>query len=227
MSNVQNPKSNVPLCIETICVRNGKLQNLDAHQERFDRTRLGLWGQDAPILLEQAIILPTWLLPDQTYKCRVTYGLAVEKIEFEKYPVRPVRSLCLVDCGDLDYRYKYADRTALNALFAQRGRADDVLLVRDGLLTDTSYANVALFDGTRWHTPAHPLLEGTQRARLLHEGRLHLADIRVQDLPTFACVRLLNAMLDWEQTESIPISAVIGWDGPTHRGPTGRGPTGR
>lgn len=212
-------------CIETICVRTGKLQNLDAHQERFDRTRLGLWGQHTPMSLEQAIILPTWLLPDQTYKCRVTYGVAVEKVEFEEYHIRTVRSLCLVDCDDLDYRYKYADRSALNALFAQRGPADDVLLMRDDLLTDTSYANIALFDGTRWHTPARPLLEGTQRARLLREGVLCPTDIRVKDLINFTSIRLLNAMLDWDQTSPIPINAVQGglpFRGPTYRGPTYR-----
>ena len=113
-----------------------------------------------------------------------------------------------MEATGLMYGHKYADRQAINTLFARRGAADDILLVRDGLLTDTSYANVALFDGKCWYTPAHPLLEGTQRARLLAEGILHPIDIRPADLPRFESIKLINAMLDWEQTAPIPIHAV-------------------
>ena len=49
----------------------------------------------------------------------------------------------MVDCDEADYRYKSADRSLLDRLFALRGAADDVLIVRRGLITDTSIANVA------------------------------------------------------------------------------------
>ena len=42
----------------------------------------------------------------------------------------------------------------------------------------------------------------------LHEGILVSADIRPTDLSHFQCIKLLNAMLDWEQTEAIPTTAV-------------------
>ena len=54
---------------------------------------------------------------------------------------------------DIDYRYKQADRRVLDEAFALRDTADDVLIVRHGLLTDTSIANIALWDGCEWHTP--------------------------------------------------------------------------
>lgn len=195
-------------CLETICIRNRQLENLSAHNDRFNRTRLGCWQLHEPARLEDFIQLPDWLLPTETYKCRVTYGPDIETIEFELYHIRPIRSLILIDADKLDYGYKYADRQTINDLFARRGTADDILMVRDGLLTDTSYANVALFDGSRWHTPAHPLLEGTQRARLLAEGVLHPTDIRPADLPHFESIKLMNAMLDWEQAIQISIQAV-------------------
>jgi 4-amino-4-deoxychorismate lyase len=198
----------MPSCLETICIRNRQLQNISAHNDRFNRTRLACWQLHKPARLEDFIQLPDWLLPTETYKCRVTYGPVIETIEFEPYHIRPVQSLALMDANGVEYSHKYADRQAINSLFATRGTADDILLVRDGLLTDTSYANVALFDGNRWHTPARPLLEGTQRARLLADGILHPADIRPADLPRFESINLMNAMLDWEQTTPIPIQAI-------------------
>lgn len=196
------------LCIETLCIRNRQIQNLSAHAARFNHTRLALWNCSEPAPLKTAIQLPDWLLADETYKCRVTYGPIIQKIEFEVYHVRPVHSLTLINCGGLEYRFKYADRQPINDLFAQRGPADDVLMVRDGFLTDTSYANVALFDGDRWLTPAQPLLEGTQRARLLSEGILSPANIRPTDLANFQHIKLINAMLDWDQTAILPANAV-------------------
>lgn len=196
------------LCIETLCIRNRQILNLSAHVARFNRTRQALWNCSESTLLETAIQLPDWLLASETYKCRVTYGPTIQKIEFEVYHVRPVQSLILLDYGDLDYRFKYANRQPINDLFAQRGNADDVLMVRNGLLTDTSYANIALFDGNRWLTPAQPLLEGTQRTRLLSEGILTPANISPADLATFQSIKLVNAMLDWEHSTILPASAV-------------------
>lgn len=198
----------MPACLETICVRNRQLQNLSAHNDRFNRTRLACWQLREPAQLEDFIQLPDWLLPTETYKCRVTYGPEIETIEFERYHIRTVQSLKLVDADGLNYKYKYADRQAINGLFARRGSADDILMVRGGLLTDTSYANVALFDGNRWHTPANPLLEGTQCARLLADGILHPADICPADLPHFESLKLMNAMLDWEHTAPMPVQAI-------------------
>ena len=48
-------------------------------------------------------------------------------------------------CPDtIDYTYKSAHREELNALYAQKGMADDILIVRNGYLTDTSISNIAL-----------------------------------------------------------------------------------
>jgi 4-amino-4-deoxychorismate lyase len=99
---------------------------------------------------------------------------------------------------DIDYRFKYADRRRLQSLFARRGDCDDVLIVRNGLLTDTSYCNIVLYDGQDWWTPDTPLLPGTARQRLLDEGLIRERRIRVEDLPRFEHIRLINAMLPWE-----------------------------
>ena len=102
---------------------------------------------------------------------------------------------------DIDYACKSTDRSALNRLFARRGAYDDILIVRRHLLTDTSIANIALFDGSHWHTPQHPLLKGTKRAELLDKGILTEKDIRMEELPAYSTIRLFNAMIDWGEAE--------------------------
>ncbi len=195
-------------CLETLPIRHAQLPDLRDHQARMDHTRQQLAGLNQPLLLADAIQLPDSLNPALTYKCRVTYGEQIQEIEFEPYQPRPVRSLKCVRANHLNYNYKYADRRVINDLFAQRGTADDVLMLRDGLLTDTSYANIALFDGFRWYTPARPMLAGTQRARLLRNGVLQTADIRPVDLGDFRDVQLINAMLVWE-TERIGDPCIV------------------
>ncbi len=185
-------------CLETLPIRNAQLPDLHDHQARVNKTRQQLAGLIEPLLLIDAIQLPDLLNPVLTYKCRVTYAEQIQKIEFELYHPRHVHTLKIVQADHLDYAHKYADRTAINQLYARRGTADDVLMLRDGLLTDTSYANVALFDGIRWYTPARPMLPGTQRARLLRSGILQTADIRPADLSDFQKIKLINAMLIWK-----------------------------
>ena len=103
------------------------------------------------------------------------------------------------------------DRSALDACFARRRGADDVIIVRRGLLTDTTVANLALFDPhtARWYTPAVPLLAGTHRSALLSAGVItpH-PNLTPESLVRFTRLRLFNALLGWGECE-LPIAAVL------------------
>ena len=189
----------VPLCIETICLADGQLKNVEQHNARLNQSRHALYGSRDEWDLEHLISLPE-NTKTGLFKCRVTYGETLEKIEFESYSVRVIKSLKLSEANDLDYTFKYQDRSRLNQLFAQRGLADDVLIIKNGFVTDTSYANVAFWDGQRWLTPALPLLAGTKRAQLLQKGELFEQKIRVQELSNFSRTRIFNAMFD-QQTD--------------------------
>jgi 4-amino-4-deoxychorismate lyase len=154
-------------------------------------------------------LLPTLDLPRHgEFKLRLTYGATLIRWEAVPYTIRPVRSLAALEADDLRYAYKYADRTALHSLFGQRGEQDDILIVQRGYLTDTSYANLALYDGRQWYTPAWPLLRGVRRDYLLEKGVIKPALIRLRDLQYFSQLRLINAMMDWEDGPSIPTSAI-------------------
>ncbi len=84
---------------------------------------------------------------------------------------------------------------------------DDILLVKEGLITDTTIANIAFYDGNSWYTPQHPLLKGTKRAQLLDQGLLLEKDLKPEDLSSFIAIRLFNAMIDWGELE-LPIQAL-------------------
>lgn len=183
--------------VETIRLVDGQPRALPFHQARMERT------------LHQ--LHPTAPIPDLTsavsqvaaghgvWKCRVVYGsTGIVSVDATPYSLRRVESLKLVMADDIDYTYKTTDRSALLRLAALRDGADDVIIVRRGLLTDTSYTNIALKerDTGRWLTPRYPLLRGTMRERLLRTGQLTEADMDIADLPAFSDVALFNAMID-------------------------------
>jgi 4-amino-4-deoxychorismate lyase len=183
-----------PLLLETICCQDGKLQALPYHERRIHNSQAQLFGESRPLALHELTIPP--YAQRGKYKCRLHYRLSIEQLTFEPYRIRPVHSLRLINADGIDYACKYANRSELEACFAQRQSADDVLMVKNGLLTDTYYANIALWDGQVWWTPAKPLLLGTRRAQLLDQERIKPADIRPEDLNRYECIALFNAMMD-------------------------------
>ncbi len=194
--------------LETIRCRDGRLENLTFHQQRLDRTQRHFFGAAAPLWLDESVRVPPGIEPAQTYRCRVVYGLEIESVEFIPYQIRPIRALRLVAADGLDYAFKYADRAALDALRAGSVGDEEPLLTQNGLLTDTTYANIALSDGATWYTPYQPLLEGTRRAQLLAEGVLIRERLAASDLRFFQKIRLFNAMISWEEAVELPVSAV-------------------
>ncbi|MBL0176913.1 MAG: aminotransferase class IV [Ignavibacteria bacterium] len=172
----------------------------------MERSRLELYNISDPVDL-RALVVPD-IAASGVVKCRVVYGPEVLSVDFLPYTPKPVRSLAVAVCDDIDYAHKFTDRSRLEELQRAHPEADDIIVVRDGLLTDASYANIALFDGARWITPARPLLRGTRRERLLREGRIVEEDIRLEDLHLFRVVSLFNAMLDLGEVE-IPASGIF------------------
>ena len=167
--------------METIRIEKGRIHNLPYHNARMNRTRRELFGA------REEIDLAGYIHPgpyQERTKCRVEYTREVLKVEYVPYRMRPVHSLRLVTCDEIDYSYKSTDRQCLNDLFAQRAGHDDILIIRDGLLTDTSICNVALWNGTSWITPARPLLCGTMRAYLLDKGLVQAEDCLLYTSPS-------------------------------------------
>ena len=95
-------------------------------------------------------------------------------------------------------------------LVKQREKApsyDEVIIVKDGYITDTSYTNLCFFDGTTWFTPDTPLLPGTMRQRLLDQGIIKEKSIPLSDLNKYQSISLINAMMDLGELV-IPVSKI-------------------
>ena len=193
---------------ESIKIEGNQLSNLDYHQKRMDRTRLEVLGLETPVELKKSIIIPKGL-SGQLVKCRVVYSETIEKIEFEPYFLKKIKSLKIVVDNGIGYNYKYSDRKKLNLLLSQKGNCDEILIVKNGLITDTSFSNVVFFDGKNYVTPTLPLLKGTKRQSLLDKGIVSEADIKVSDLKNFQSAFLINAMLELDEAVGIKIDNIV------------------
>ena len=196
------------LFFESIRLINGRVMNLSHHQIRINRAMSASTTKQSINLQKhfKNLELPKVGL----FKLRVSYDALsgiVGETSINEYHEKAIHSLKLVKCN-FNYEHKSEDRESLNRAFAQRGKADDILLVKNGLVTDTWYCNVAFFDGTTWFTPKNPLLQGTMRAKLVATKKIIPATIRVKDLSSFRKVRLFNAMIPWSQRKEIVINRI-------------------
>jgi 4-amino-4-deoxychorismate lyase len=199
--------------LETIRFDQGEFSNLSFHQKRMDFSRSTLFASIDKIDLQRELHEwvsenPRSIAEGHVCKCRVIYDQVIREISLTPYDVMPIKSLKLVHGDDIDYRHKYADRNRLNYLYGLRDDCDDVLIVKNKLVTDTSYANILFFDGRNWHTPASPLLQGTQRSYLLSKGIIKKAAIHPKDLSNYQKARLINAMIRFEDELDIEIKKI-------------------
>lgn len=181
--------------IETIRVKDGVPVNLAYHAERMNRTRRHFW----PGCKETGVhgLLPEDALPGGLQKVRVVYGeVGIETCEVEPYSIRCIRTVKVVECDGIDYAWKSTDRSLLTALRDGAKGFDEIVIVKNGCVTDTSYSNLCFYDGTAWFTPDTPLLRGTMRQRLLDRGAIREARILRSDIPYFPKFALINAMMD-------------------------------
>ncbi len=191
---------------ETIRIADGVLCNLALHDERLNRSRRKLYDTKDDLRLSDYIRVPEDCRAG-IFRCRVIYGKTIVSTEFTPYTPATVRTLKLVYADNLVYDLKYLDRSGLTALI-NRELADDVLIVREGCVTDSSYSNIVFTDGERWVTPDTPLLCGTMREKLLLDGIVKAERITVGTLSQFTHFRLINAMLGFN-APLLPIENII------------------
>lgn len=199
--------------LETIRVADGAFCLLPLHRRRMQTACRELYGCDAPKLSLTQADIPREFRRG-TVKCRVTYGREIVNVEFERYEVRRINTLKLIRDDAVDYRWKYADRRQLSALHALRGDADEVVIVRNGMVTDTTFSNLICRAGDRLLTPSRPLLEGVMRRWLIDNRIVEAADITAEMLAPdnragITEVILVNAMLPLGALPAIPLACVF------------------
>lgn len=189
-----------PLFLETIRIQDGIPCNLPYHQIRMERTMKTHYRlSEMPKLATHLTRLPATGI----HKCRILYSDHIQSITYEPYSPRELHTFTIVE-SSIDYTYKYADRSTLDHL-KKSVDTDEIILLKEGVLTDTSYSNIAFYDGTKWLTPRIPLLEGTMRSSLLDQGSVEKADITPEALQRFSDIALINAMIGFQILDNVEI----------------------
>lgn len=196
---------NTPRFIESIRVCDGKFCSLEWHLRRMRQT-IAYWQYP----LDLSIL--SWQVPEELgsgiFKCRIVYDSQIREMTYSPYQPRIIRSLKLVDGDELDYAFKYEDRSVIMRLLQLKESCDDILITKGGYITDTSYSNVVLENSEGLFVPHTFLLNGTRRQRLLSEGIVRERAIRPSDLGQYHRLYLINALIGLEEDVSLSLSAV-------------------
>ncbi len=193
--------------IETICFEKGRFHRLNFHNERLNRSRRNLLGMEDELRIEDYLQIPAEMSGNKI-KCRILYSKGIEKIEYQNYEIKPIHSLRMINGDHISYEYKYSDRGPLTDLLQLKGSDDEILIVKDGFVTDTSYSNIVFLKKGVWYTPLTPLLKGTRREFYVSEGKIKTALISPWNIKEFSEVRIINAMISLEESTAIPIENV-------------------
>ena len=181
---------------ETIKLLDGKLHNIEYHNKRMNNARRDLFSADKIIFLEQEVAVPLEFAKG-LYKCKVIFGKEIESINITPYKPKKIEKLIIVSDNNIEYSYKYLDRTPLNEMKNKYapGENEEIIIVKNGMVTDSSYANLLFRKGDNYYTPSTPLLKGTMREKLLDEKKIAERSITRENIGEYSEIYLMNAML--------------------------------
>jgi len=192
---------------ETIRYVNGILENLSYHQARINRTLRALGG-NTPIQLDK-IHIEGNVEKDIVYKIKCLYNLeGAFHIEKEIYNKKTIQTVSIHQAAQEEYQFKYTNRSWLNEALKNAG-TDEMIIVQNNMIKDGNYANLVFFNGSEWHTPLHPLLLGTHRARLIDENKITEKVITLSDLANYTTLKYINAMMLWEESPEIEVGQLV------------------
>jgi 4-amino-4-deoxychorismate lyase len=192
---------------ETIRYVNGVLENVSYHQARINRTVSALGGETS-IQLDKTQLVHDFE-KDIVYKIKCLYNLeGAYHIEKAVYHKKIIQTVSIHQAAQEEYQYKYTNRNWLNDALKNAG-TDEMIIVQNNMIKDGNYANLVFFNGSEWHTPLHPLLLGTHRARLIDENKIIEKDITLSDLANYTILKYINAMMLWEESPEIEIGHLV------------------
>jgi len=190
---------------ESIRVEGGRAHLLQYHQNRLNRSYLELFKTTCPWALES---IHPGLPPVRLFKLRFKYNKDSFSFETLQYTPGKIENLKLIEINSYSYDFKFTDRSGIDQAFNLRGDCDDVLMTKNGLLTDTSYCNILLFDGTDWITPAQPLFKGVQREYLLDQKMIKVREIHKGDLTLYIGCQLINALNSFDKNRKFSVDCI-------------------
>ena len=145
---------------------------------------------------------------DGLYKFRLVYDLENNfKTQMLPYAISEIEDFELVTDNNLNYQFKSLDRKILDHL-KQKSNADEIIILQNGNITDTSFSNLLFLKDKTWYTPENYLLNGVQRQHLLNQNQIKIAKISVDNILEFSHLQIINALNDFDENFVYPISSI-------------------
>jgi len=182
--------------IETLLIKNGKIQNIKYHLKRMEKTAKYFKFQ---------VPSSKFQVKSGDWRIRVTYNqFGIKNIEYFPIKERVFKKFKVMEI-DFDYSFKYKNRNFFSLFPSSSSLYDEFIFIKNNLITDTTISNLAFFTGNEWLTPKYPLLQGTKRAELLDKKILKEANIHKYDLPYFKKIAMLNAIIGFKEIKDYDI----------------------
>ncbi|WP_312824161.1 aminotransferase class IV [Epilithonimonas sp.] len=193
--------------IESIKVEDQKIFLKELHQKRMNDT-FSNFGKVCKIDIHSQF-LNLEHEEDGLYKFRIEYDLENNfKTQIIPYAISKLSNFELVIDNEMDYNFKSADRTQLQKL-KDKSHADEVIIVKNNQITDTSYSNLLFLKDKTWFTPKSYLLNGVMRQNLLKLKKIKEAEITLDNIKKFTHFQLINALNDFDDMFIYPIEKII------------------
>lgn len=194
--------------IESIKVLNGDAPDINEHLQRVIRTIRYFYSKsdekfDFISCVNNVLESEREKISDGLFKLRLVYSDRFVSGTLIPYTPKTIKRLKVVECDAIDYPFKFENRTAIESLLSYKDNCDDILIVKKGVVTDTSYSNIVFERMGSLYTPESYLLAGTKRAKLIRDGIISEEKIRPCDIDRYDKAYLINSMLDLYPVEEI------------------------
>lgn len=197
--------------IESIKVEDQEIFLLELHQKRVDQT-FAHFGKEGSIDLAKIF---KHLEHDENglFKLRLAYDLDKRiRTQMIPYAIPEIADFQLVENNSFDYSFKFEDRKELDKM-KMKSKAEEIIIVKNNHITDTSFSNLLFLKGKEWFTPNSYLLNGVQRQQLLKQKKIKEAEITMQNIKQFSHFQLINAMNDFDDMFIYPIDRIMNLPG--------------
>lgn len=193
--------------IESIKVEDQRVFLANLHQKRMEETFSHF---QKPCELDiQKIYNDLDHDDDGLYKFRIEYNLNNQfKTQMLPYFISEIDDFELVINNDINYEFKSSDRSEFLKM-KTKSQADEVIIVQENQITDTSYSNLIFLKDKTWFTPKRYLLNGVMRQHLLKTKKIKESEITLDNIKEFSHFQLINALNDFDDMFIYPIEKII------------------
>lgn len=192
--------------IESIKVEDQKIYLFDLHQKRVNET-FAHFGKESSIDLAK-IFKNLEHDEDGLFKFKIIYDLNKNvRTQMLPYAISEIDDFQLVENNSFDYSFKFEDRKTFDKMKAE-AKAEEIIIVKNNHITDTSFSNLLFLKGKDWFTPTTFLLNGVQRQHLLKKKEIKETEITLQNISEFSHFQIINALNDFDDMFIYPIEKI-------------------